>query len=63
MITNPFGFAFDLGLTALFAAVAIWNGFVHPSNNRIHRLAWKSLAAVAVLWLAILLIVASDYKP
>ena len=63
MITAPLRFAFELGLTALLVLVAIWYVFIQPSNNSAPRVVWRSLGAVAVLWLAVLLIVASDYKP
>jgi hypothetical protein len=62
MITNVFGFSTDLMLTGLFTLLAFWKSFVSPPEKRGTRIVWKSLLAVAALWLLILIIVAGDYK-
>ncbi len=61
MIINPFGFAFDLLFTSLLVFTALWQSFISPSESRTKRVIWKAVGVILGLWLAILLVVASDY--
>jgi hypothetical protein len=62
VITNPFGFAFGLLLTALVVLAAFWQVFVSPSQALVTRIVWRIVATLSGLWLVVLLLVASDYK-